>query len=76
LHRVAAVASIAIAFGWDRLVLVLAIIAATTALAMAGKIDPAAPVSIMTACLGYAFGASAPGTTQAAHAVMNGRGDE
>jgi hypothetical protein len=73
-HRVAVAASIALALGWDKLILALAVIGSMTYLAAVGKIDPTAPVAIFTAILGYAFGASAPGTTQAAHDVASGNG--
>lgn len=58
--------SIGLALGWERLSLALAIIAASTYLAVEGLVDPAAPIGIFTAILGYVFGASSPQAVDAA----------
>jgi hypothetical protein len=71
LHRAASAAAVVVALGWDKLLIALAVIGSMTYLAAIGKLDPAAPVGVMTAIMGYVFGASAPATTQAAHDVAS-----
>lgn len=63
-HVTASVAVI-VSMGWDRLFVVLVVLAGVTWLAAADKVDAAAVIALYSATLGYVFGkAPTMGTDQ------------
>jgi hypothetical protein len=58
--RVVAIGATVVALGWERTVIVLAVIASVTYLTGLGKLDPTALVAVLASVLGYLFGRSHP----------------
>lgn len=59
--------------GWDKLIVALAAVAAVVALTMTGNLDSSAAIGIISAVLGYVFGAAGvqAGVTQGADVTNN-----
>lgn len=58
LHVGTASTAIAVAMGWDKLIVALAAVAGVVALTVTNHLDGAAAIGIISAVLGYVFGAA------------------
>lgn len=55
-HHARTVAAVIVTMGWDRLSIVLMVLASVTILTILGKVDTSATIGMYSAILGYVFG--------------------